>query len=245
MRQLVFDIVFASENVILLAIALNSNITELRENRVTFAVVLLGFTLVGLILKCVYYRYLHIWAWLIMDYITKKEDGHWMCIIYSNMYLWGNLKERELLLCCVPRPIVKALTFLCGERQGTSCTVCGAIVSVFLVPIGVVVAIVILAVVLIAATAFLPFFLVCMLPCAIFLKCRDSKNEANHVIKIYEGNHASSGVAAMPLMEKNMNNGSRNATPKVEEELLEEDEDKHNNAVVVEQQPQANHCTKV
>ena len=76
-RQLVFDLVFVLENFVLLFIALNSDITELNENPWSFAVVLLGFTLVGLILKCVYYRYLHIWAWLIMDYITTTEDGHW------------------------------------------------------------------------------------------------------------------------------------------------------------------------
>jgi hypothetical protein len=93
--------------VILLAIALNSNIKELQENQAAFAFVLLGFTFLGLILKCIYYRYLHIWAWLIMDYITKKEDGHWQCILFSNMYLCGELKERELLLCCVPRPVFR------------------------------------------------------------------------------------------------------------------------------------------
>ena len=65
-RQLFFDIVFVSENVTLLAIALNSNIKELQEHGLTFVIVLLGFSLVGLILKCVYYRYLHTWAWLIM-----------------------------------------------------------------------------------------------------------------------------------------------------------------------------------
>ena len=65
-RQLFFDIVFVTENVTLLAIALSSNIKEFNEHRLTFIVVLLGFSLVGLILKCVYYRYLHTWAWLIM-----------------------------------------------------------------------------------------------------------------------------------------------------------------------------------
>ena len=65
-RQLFFDIIFVSENVTLLAIALNSNIQELQEHGLTFVVVLLGFSLVGLILICVYYRYLHTWAWLIM-----------------------------------------------------------------------------------------------------------------------------------------------------------------------------------
>ena len=75
MRQLVFDLIFVIENITLLAIALNSNIKELQENQLSFGIVLFGFTIVGLILKAVYYRYLHIWAWLIMDYITKTEDG--------------------------------------------------------------------------------------------------------------------------------------------------------------------------
>ena len=56
-RQLAFDIVFVVENVVLLAVALNSNVIELKNNRPTFSIVLLGFTFVGLILKCVYYRY--------------------------------------------------------------------------------------------------------------------------------------------------------------------------------------------
>ena len=43
-RQLFFDIVFVTENVTLLAIALSSNIKEFNEHRLTFIVVLLGFT---------------------------------------------------------------------------------------------------------------------------------------------------------------------------------------------------------
>ena len=30
-----------------------------------------------------YCRYLHIWAWLIMDYIVKIEDNHWKCTLFS------------------------------------------------------------------------------------------------------------------------------------------------------------------
>ena len=55
-RQLVFDIVFVVENIALLTVALKSNVKELQENQATFAIVLLGFSFVGLILKCVYYR---------------------------------------------------------------------------------------------------------------------------------------------------------------------------------------------
>lgn len=185
MRQLVFDLVFAAENVILLAIGLNSNITELQENQYAFAFVLLGFTLVGLVLKCVYYRYLHIWAWLIMDYITEKQDGHWMCILYSNMYLCGQLKQRRLLLCCVPRPIFNCFSWVCSEKLVTNCTLCGLLFSVVVVPIAFVVALVALTVCIALAVLFLPVFLVAVLPCVVFLKCRQNKGSDN-IIKIID-----------------------------------------------------------
>ncbi len=179
MRQLVFDLVFMSENVILLWIALNSNITELRENRLSFAVVLLGFTFLGLVLKAVYYRYLHMWAWLIMDYITQRQDGHWMCILISNMYLCGNLKERRLILCCIPRPIYNFFASFCQERGGTSCSVCSAIVTVFLMPMVLAGGVLVLVVGLVVATAFMPFFLIGVLPCVIFIKCRHTANSSD------------------------------------------------------------------
>ena len=52
-------------------------------------------------------RYLHIWAWLIMDYIVKIEDDHWKCTLFSNMYFCGNLRLRELTLCYIPSPIYR------------------------------------------------------------------------------------------------------------------------------------------
>ena len=55
-RQFLVDFIIITENCILLAFALNSNIKELKENQMVFTIVLLGFHLVGLILKCVYYR---------------------------------------------------------------------------------------------------------------------------------------------------------------------------------------------
>lgn len=88
-RQFIFDTIFVVENVTLLVIAVNSNVKELNEQKFAFGVILLGFTFIGLILKCVYYRYLHIWAWLIMDYIVTQEDGHWRCILFTNMYCCG------------------------------------------------------------------------------------------------------------------------------------------------------------
>ena len=56
-RQGCFDLVLVVENVVLLWIALHSEINELKDNRLAFSSVLLGFTLIGLILKWVYYRY--------------------------------------------------------------------------------------------------------------------------------------------------------------------------------------------
>ena len=88
-RQLTFDLVFVAENLTLLFIGLSAEVTEIQNYKITFAIVLLGFSFVGLILKCVYYRYLHIWAWLIMDYTIKVEDGHWRCTLLSDMYLCG------------------------------------------------------------------------------------------------------------------------------------------------------------
>merc|ERR1719411_675158 len=108
-RQLMFDLVFISENIILLGIALNSEIKELKDNKIEISIILMGFCIIGIILKCVYYRYLHIWAWLIMDYIVKIEDDHWRCSLFSYMYLCGNLRRRELTLCCVPSPIYKII----------------------------------------------------------------------------------------------------------------------------------------
>ena len=57
----------------------------LKSSQVGIGVFLLGITFVGLILKAVYYRYLHIWAWLIMDYIVKIEDNHWKCTLFSQV----------------------------------------------------------------------------------------------------------------------------------------------------------------
>ena len=192
-RQLVFDFIFASENVILLVIALNSNILELHENKFTFTFVLLGFTMIGLILKCVYYRYLHIWAWLIMDYITKKEDGHWKCILFSNMYLCGTLKERELLLCCVPRPLNKCLNMVFGERYfsstGSSCSWCSAVITVFLIPVAFALGLVALVVVCALILLFLPIFIGFILPCVIVSKCRNTRRPEN-IIKIVDSESA-------------------------------------------------------
>lgn len=180
-RQLVFDLIFVVENVTLLILALNSNVKELNENRFTFSFILLGFTLVGLILKCVYYRYLHIWAWLIMDYITKKEDGHWRCLLFSNMYFCGELKERELSLCFIPGPFFRCFSYMFGDKDfsstGTSCSRCTAVFSVFLVPLAFVLGLIVVAGVVILVLFFFPLYVLFILPCVLAQRCRHYTTE--------------------------------------------------------------------
>ena len=55
-RQFLFDMIIMAEDCVLLGYALNSNITELQDNKMVFIITLLGFKVVGIILKCVYYR---------------------------------------------------------------------------------------------------------------------------------------------------------------------------------------------
>ncbi len=55
-RQFLFDFIIMCEDCVLLLYALNSNITELQDNKMVFIITLLGFKVVGIILKCVYYR---------------------------------------------------------------------------------------------------------------------------------------------------------------------------------------------
>ncbi len=197
-RQVVFDMVLMTENVVLLSIALNSNIRELRDNQLSFACVLLGFSFVGVVLKCVYYRYLHIWAWLIMDYIAQKSDGHWTCHLYSNMYLCGELRERRLLLCCVPRPVLTFVGYFFEQIPGCGkCTPCSAVVTLVLLPIATVVAAVALVACLVLMLAFAPVFLVAVLPCLLVLKCRRLRSTASTPPR-EEGPAVKPGGAAVP-----------------------------------------------
>jgi hypothetical protein len=193
MRQVVFDAILMVENIVLLAVALNSNVRELRDNQLSFACFLLGFSFVGVILKCVYYRYLHIWAWLIMDYITEKRDGHWTCHLYSNMYLCGELKERRLLLCCIPRPVYSALGWFCQSRQGCgSCSVCSVLVTLLLLPLATVLALVALVVCLALAVAFVPVFVVLVLPCIVVFKLRTDGVTEEPIRKVFESERSRS-----------------------------------------------------
>jgi len=187
-RQFLFDFIIVVEDCVLLGYALNSNITELQKNKTVFVITLLGFQLVGLILKCVYYRYLHIWAWLIMDYIVKIEDDHWKCTLFSNMYFCGKLKRRELTLCYIPGPIYKIIRFFTRDRNffNGSCSYCSAIVICILFPFALVIALLALICTIILILAFMPIFIVLVLPFLLVTKLRRSQNSEN-VVKITEG----------------------------------------------------------
>jgi len=201
-RQLIFDLVFFFENLILLSIALSkwiskangseqgSSISELKDVKLPLFLVLFGSHLIGLILKCVYYRYIHMWAWLIMDYTTIKKDGHWACILPTNMFFCGNLLENfQLTLCCLPRPIFNVFNFFFGDRDfrdytGTTCSLCAAVGSVILFPIAVVIAIIGFVVVVILVVAFFPIFLIFILPCFLvtkFMQLNDDSESSSDV----------------------------------------------------------------
>merc|ERR1719319_901158 len=148
-----------------------------------FTIVLLGFHLVGLILKCVYYRYLHMWAWLIMDYVVKEVheegSGHWQCTLISNMFFCGKLRERNLTLCCIPGPIFRIFKFFFGEKTwcgGQSCSLCSAVVGLLLLAFVFLVAVIIF---------FMPVFVIFILPILVITKCR-RKNKSENVKKISE-----------------------------------------------------------
>ena len=119
-------------------------------------------------------RYLHIWAWLIMDYIVKIEDDHWKCSLFSYMYLCGNLKRRELTLCCIPSPIYKIIRFFTRDRQfcNGTCSYCGAFVIILIFPFAILLALIGLICVIAIVLAFMPIFIVLVLPFLLIQKCR-------------------------------------------------------------------------
>ena len=75
-RQFLFDFIIVVENCVLLGYAFNSNIKELQENKTVFIIMLLGFQMVGLILKCVYYRY----AFYLLFFEFEKKLFTGICI---------------------------------------------------------------------------------------------------------------------------------------------------------------------
>ena len=111
----------------------------------------------------VFFRYLHIWAWLIMDYVTEKIDGHWHCTLITNMYFMGEMRENyKLTLCCVPRPIYSIYNFICIKTVGgwrgkqAECTICRVLYVTILAPIAFGIGLVCLSAVLLLVIAFLP-----------------------------------------------------------------------------------------
>jgi len=179
-RQVVFDLVFFVENVLLLVYAIHCEnpVREVVNSKAEFIGVLLGFIFLGLILKWVYYQYIHIWGWLILtnDYQTKSENGHWQCFTFSNMFLCGELREaQKLILCCLPKPIPAMLSCIFGEKPYLK--QCGSwfnmILVILLFPLLLVVAALALVLILAMMLIFLPIFLVFLLPCVIMKNCKE------------------------------------------------------------------------
>ena len=145
------------------------------------------------------------WAWLIMDYVTKKdENGHWKCLLMSNMYICGELKERNLMLCYIPRPLLKCLSFMFGSRNNESdsgagsCSRCSLICSVFLVPLAFAIGLIAVTLLLALIIAFLPVFLVFIFPCILVVKCREM-GKTDNVRKMTEEDVSEEG---QPLKAK-------------------------------------------
>ena len=126
-----------------------------------------------------------------MDYIVKIEDDHWRCSLFSYMYLCGNLRRRELTLCCVPSPIYKIIRFFTRDRQvydddddddndndddrqfcNGTCSYCGAALIILIFPFAVLLALVGLICVIALVLAFMPIFIVLVLPFLLITKCR-------------------------------------------------------------------------
>ena len=125
-----------------------------------------------------------------MDYIATKEDGHWKCILITNMYFIGDLrKDCELTLCYIPKPLFSLLTYFFGETTfktcpNASCSRCGAVFTCLVAPFAFALALVIVTVIMVLIVAFLPVFVVAILPCVLLVKCRQPA--ANNVLKIVD-----------------------------------------------------------
>ena len=110
-----------------------------------------------------------------MDYIVKVEDDHWKCTLYSDMFFCGNLKRRHLTLCWIPSPVYKIIKFFTRDRktcgEGT-CSYCSVIVTFFLFPVALMIALLALICVIILTLAFMPIFILLVLPFLLITKCR-------------------------------------------------------------------------
>ena len=91
------------------------------------------------------------------------------------MYFCGNLKLRELTLCFIPSPIYRVINFFTRDRKfctGSTCSYCGAVVSCILFPLALIIALIALIVVILLIIAFMPIFLVLVLPFLLVTRCR-------------------------------------------------------------------------
>ena len=88
-RQFLFDFIILVENCVLLGYAVNSNIIELQENKTVFVIVLLGFQMVGLILKCVYYRYVLIDCLVYIFRVQNLQIQSEIPLLYFSAFFWS------------------------------------------------------------------------------------------------------------------------------------------------------------
>ena len=93
------------------------------------------------------------------------------------MYFCGNLRLRELTLCFIPSPVYRVINFFTRDRKfctGSTCSYCGAVVSCLLFPLALIIALFALIVVILLIIAFMPIFLVLVLPFLLITRCRRS-----------------------------------------------------------------------
>ena len=102
------------------------------------------------------------------------------------MYFCGDLKERELTLCFIPSPVYRVIKFFTRDRKfcaGGICSYCGALVSCFLFPLALIIALIALIVVILLILAFMPIFTVLVLPFLLVTRCRRARGSET-VLKI-------------------------------------------------------------
>ena len=103
------------------------------------------------------------------------------------MYFCGNLRLRELTLCFIPSPVYRVINFFTRDRKfctGSTCSYCGAVVSCLLFPLALIIALFALIVVILLIIAFMPIFLVLVLPFLLITRCRRSDHSLSLLLYI-------------------------------------------------------------
>ena len=111
--------------------------------------------------------------------ILKVEDDHWKCTLYSDMFFCGDKKRRHLTLCWIPSPIYKVIKFFTRDRKACgdgTCSYCSALVTCPPFPVALLIALLALIGLILLTIAFMPIFIVLILPFLLITKCRRSEN---------------------------------------------------------------------